>query len=131
MKVIETKEVKELRSKILGIEMELCIISKDLDRFKKEFIYNKKMYAKIKENIFFLQNTNVTVSLIEFKKIKQQKKLVKTRIRYYKEKIEPLEKILNKKEKYLEQEMEKFEMLYKQQFENNILEFPHEKRKKI
>jgi predicted nucleic acid-binding Zn-ribbon protein len=128
--VRETKEVKELRSKILGIEMELCMISKDLERFKNELTHNKNVLKKIRKNILFLKNSDAVVSLNEFRKIKQQKKLIKTRIRYYKNKIRPLEKTINIKEAKYKEEMEKFEIAYRSQFENNILEFPNDKRKK-
>lgn len=110
--------------------MELYIISKDLERFKNELFYNKKMLKMIKENIDFLQTSNVTVSLSEFKKIKQQKKLVETRIKYYNEKIQPLQQMLIRKEVSHKEEMKKFEKAYRLQFENNILEFPNDRRKK-
>lgn len=129
IKVKETKEVKQLRSKISGMEMELCIISKDLERFKNELFYNQRMFLAIQENIDFLQTSNVAVSLNEFRKIKQQKKLVETRVKYYKTKIRPLEQILSKKEAFHKEEMEKFEIAYRLQFENNILEFPYDRRK--
>ena len=77
----ETKEVKQLRSKILGMEMEICMISKDLERFKNELTYNRKMFKTIAENINFLKTSKAAVSLNEFRKIKQQKKLVETRIK--------------------------------------------------
>jgi len=128
--VKETKEVKQLRNKILGMEMELYMISKDLERFKNELFYNKKMLKMIKENIDFLQTSNVTVSLGESKKIKQQKKLVETRIKYYNEKIQPLQQMLIRKEVSHKEEMKKFQKAYRLQFENNILEFPNDRRKK-
>ena len=129
-RVKETREVKQLRSKILGMELELCMISKDLERFKNELEYNKIMLKKIEENIDFLHNTKAAVSLNEFRKIKQQKKLVETRIKYYRQKVQPLEQMLIKKEMFHKEEMERFERAYRLQFENNVLEFPHEKRKK-
>jgi hypothetical protein len=126
----ETREVKELRSKILGVEMELYVISKDLERFKDELLYNTLILEKIKENITFLKsNRKLTISFSEFKKIKQQKKLVETRMVYYKQKIEPLEKSLFNKETFHKTEMEKFEEAYRTQFRNNILEFPDVRRK--
>lgn len=126
----ETREVKQLRSKILGMEMELCMISKDLERFKNELTYNQIMLARIEENINFLQTSNAAVSLNEFKKIKQQKKLVETRIKYYKQKVQPLEQMLMRKETFHKEEMERFEKAYRLQFQNNILEFPYDRRKK-
>ena len=126
----ETKEVKQLRSKILGMEMEICMISKDLERFKNELTYNKKMFKTIAENINFLKTSKAAVSLNEFRKIKQQKKLVETRIKYYKTKIQPLEQMLLRKEAFHKEEMERFEKAYRLQFENNILEFPNDRRKK-
>lgn len=110
--------------------MELCIIAKDLERFEKELLHNKTVFKKIEENIYFLKNSDAAVSLNEFKKIKQQKKLVKTRIKYYRNKIKPLKHSLLVKEKKYKEEMEKFEIAYRSQFENNILEFPNDKRKK-
>ena len=126
----ETKEVKQLRSKILGMEMEICMISKDLERFKNELTYNRKMFKTIAENINFLKTSKAAVSLNEFRKIKQQKKLVETRIKYYKTKIQPLEQMLLRKEAFQKEEMERFEKAYRLQFENNILEFPNDRRKK-
>lgn len=126
----ESKEVKELRGKILGMEMELNLISKDLNRFKNELLYNQKMQKIIEENLDFLKTTTAAVSLPEFKKIKQQQSLVENRVKYYKSKVTPLEQVLGKKETFHKEEMERFEELYRMQFENNVLEFPNDRRKK-
>lgn len=126
----ESKEIKELRGKILGMEMQLSILSKDLERFKSELIYNQKVLLKIEENIYFLKNSSVAVSLSEFKKIKQHKHLVETKIEYYVNKIKPLEQVFNKKENFHKQEMERFESMYRMQFKNNILEFSNGRKKK-
>lgn len=125
----ESKEVKELRGKILGMEMELNLLSKDLERFKMELLYNQKMKKMIEENLDFLRTTTAAVSLLEFKKIKQQEALVNARVVYYKGKITPLEQALNTKEGFHKQEMERFERAYRMQFENNILEFRYDRRK--
>jgi len=126
----ETREVKELRSRILGVEMDLHIISKDLERYKNELIYNTLMLNKTNENIDFLKSKRKnSVSLSEFRKIKQQKKLLETRVVYYRQKIKPLEQALMAKEDFHKTEMEKFEEAYRMQFKNNILEFPDVRRK--
>ncbi len=129
-KMKESKEVKTLRSKLLGMELELNLLSKDLERFNFELIYNEKMLKITLENLDFLKTSNATISLTEYKKIKQQKKLVEMRIKYYKQKIQPLEQMLNRKEDTHKKEMERFEYLYRMQFKNNILEFPCDRRKK-
>lgn len=126
----ETKEVKELRSKILGMEMELCIVHKDLERFENELLYNKRLLDNIVENINFLKSGNVAVSLTEYKKIKQQKKLIKTRIDYYNSKVIPLKQKIAIKENNYKEEMKRFEHIYRLQFENNVLEFKNVRRKK-
>ena len=126
----ESKEVKALRGKILGMELELSLLSKDLERFNFELIYNQKMLEITQENLFFLKNNPVTISLNEFKKIKQQKKLIEMRIKYYRQKILPLQKTVLQKEEHHKKEMERFEYLYRMQFKNNILEFPCDRRKK-
>jgi len=126
----ESREVKDLRGKILGIELELNIISKDLKRFKNELLCNKQILKAIRENIEFLRTSNAAVSLSEFKKIKQHEKLVKTRIKYYETKTQPLGQILNRKEGFHKQEMKRFEKIYRMQFTNNLLEFPSDRRKK-
>jgi hypothetical protein len=123
-KVKEWKEVKELRGKILALEMELSLIAKDLERFKMELNFNKNVLVNILENINFLKTSKSAVSLNEFKKIKQQKSLVEKRILHYQNKIIPLEKVLRDKENNHKHNMDLFEHLYKQQFKNNILEFP-------
>jgi len=127
--VRETKEVKELRSKILGMELEMNLLSKDLERFKNDLLYNQKMRDLIEENLNFLRTSSAAVSLSEYKKIKQQQKLVNQRIKYYKAKVLPLEQVLGIKEVNREQEMKRFEEMYRLQFTNNILEFPYERRK--
>jgi hypothetical protein len=129
-KVKESREIKELRGKILGMEMQLSILSKDLERFKSELIYNQKVLSKIQENIEFLKTSSAAVSIVEFKKIKQHKHLVETKIEYYTNKIKPLEQVFNKKENVRKQEMERFEQIYRMQFKNNVLEFPSDRRKK-
>jgi hypothetical protein len=126
----ESKEVKTLRSKLLGMELELNLLSKDLERFNFELTYNQKMLEVTLENLEFLKNTEAAISLSEFKKTKQQKKLIEMRIKYYREKIYPLEQMLNIKEDNHKKEMERFEYLYRMQFKNNILEFPSDRRKK-
>lgn len=126
----ESKEVKTLRSKLLGMELELNLLSKDLERFNFELIYNEKMLKITLENLDFLKTSNAAISLTEYKKIKQQKKLIEMRIKYYKQKIQPLEQMLNRKEDSHKKEMERFEYLYRMQFKNNILEFPCDRRKK-
>lgn len=126
----ESKEVKALRSKLLGMELELNLLSKDLERFNFELSYNQKMLEITLENLNFLKSTETAISLPEFKKIKQQKKLIEMRIDYYKGQIFPLEKMLNIKEDNHKKEMERFEYLYRMQFKNNILEFPCDRRKK-
>jgi hypothetical protein len=126
----ESNEVKTLRSKLLGMELELNLLSKDLERFNFELTYNQKMLEATLENLDFLKSSNATISLNEYKKIKQQKKLIEMRIKYYKQKIYPLEQILNRKEDNHKKEMERFEYLYRMQFKSNILEFPCDGRKK-
>lgn len=126
----ESNEVKTLRSKLLGMELELNLLSKDLERFNFELTYNQKMLEVTLENLEFLKSSNATISLTEYKKIKQQKKLIEMRVKYYKQKIHPLEQILNRKEDNHKKEMERFEYLYRMQFKNNILEFPCDRRKK-
>lgn len=126
----ESKEIKELKGKIIGMEMELSLLSKDLERFKKELIYYQKMLEKINENIKFLKTSKATVSLSEYRKIKQQQKLTEMRIKYYTKKVLPIEQSLSKKEMYHKEEMERFHKMYKLQFTNNILEFPSDRRKK-
>jgi len=126
----ESKEVKQLRSKILEIELELSILSKDLERYKNEHVYNTKLLSVLDENLFFLKNNDVTISIEEFKKIRQQKDIVLTRLAYYESKIKPLEQILDVKEGFQKKQMERFEHFYRMQFKNNILEFPSDRRKK-
>lgn len=126
----ESKEIKALRSKLLGMELELNLLSKDLERFEAELVYNKKMLTATLENIDFLKNSPTAVSLVEFKKIKQQKNLIEMRILYYKQKIFPLKKSLEIKEKNHKEELELFEHMYRMQFKNNVLEFPHDRRRK-
>ena len=126
----ESKEIKDLRGKILGMEMELNILSKDLDRFKYEYKFNKKLLEKILENIDFLRQSKAAVSLSEFRKIRQQRNLVEMRVKYYMNKVQPLEQMLDRKSDYHKQEMDRFEKIYRLQFLNNILEFPSDRRKK-
>jgi hypothetical protein len=85
----------------------------------------------ILDNISFLKKSKSAVSLSEFKKIKQQKSLIEKRVLHYQNKIVPLEKTLKNKEDYHKKSMELFEALYKQQFKNNILEFPGVRKQKI
>ena len=126
----ETKEVKSLRGKLLGMELELNILSQDLERFKTELEYNEKMLLMTEENIDFLKTSSAAVSLSEYKKIKQQRKLVIMRVEYYRTKMRPLEQLLNIKETYHKEEMNRFQEMYRMQFKNNILEFPCDRRKK-
>ena len=129
IRVKESKEVKELRGKLMGMEMELNILSRDLEAFKIQFVYNLRAKKQIDENINFLKSSKAAVSLSEYRKIKQQKALVEMRIKYYKQKIEPLERILNRKEDFLKEEVERFHKIYRMQFTNNILEFPDVRKK--
>lgn len=110
--------------------MELNLISRDLDRFNAELQYNEIMLTHTLENLQFLTDEACTISLPEFKKIRQQKKLIEMRIDYYKQKIQPLEQMLAKKEDFHKKEMERFEYLYRMQFKSNVLEFPSDRRKK-
>lgn len=126
----ESKEVKALRSKLLGMEMELNLISRDLERFSAELQYNETMLNHTLENLNFLTTCEIAISLPEFKKIKQQQHLLEMRIQYYRQKIQPLEQMLNRKEDLHKKEMEKFEHLYRMQFKNNVLEFRSDRRKK-
>jgi lantibiotic modifying enzyme len=112
------------------MEMDMNLISKDLDRFKTELLYNIRMKRVIEDNMGFLKNTKAAISLMEYRKIKQQYKLVETRIKLYEGKIRPLEQALNMKVNNYQEEMKRFEEMYKLQFKNNILEFPNERRKK-
>lgn len=129
MKVRESVEVRELRGKILGMEMELNILSRDLDAHKTQLFYNLRAKKQIDENINFLKKSKAAVSLSEYRKIKQQKNLIEMRIKYYKQKIQPLEQILNRKEDYHKKEIERFHEIYRMQFTNNILEFPSDRKK--
>jgi hypothetical protein len=125
----ETEEVRELRGKILGMEMELNIISKDLEKFEIQLFNNLKIKKEIDENIAFLKKDRVTVSLLEYKKIKHQKELVEMRIKYYNKKIQPLKNILSYKEDFHKKEIERFYEIYRMQFKNNILEFSSDRKK--
>jgi hypothetical protein len=88
------------------------------------------MLDAIEENLNFLKTSNAAVSLSEYKKIKQHQKLVQTRVAYYKTKYLPLEQMIDRKEDFHKQEMERFEKVYRKQFTNNVLEFPIDRRKK-
>lgn len=125
----ESVEVRELRGKILGMEMELNILSRDLDAHKTQLFYNLREKKQIDENINFLKKSKAAVSLSEYKKIKQQKSLIEMRIKYYKQKIQPLEQILNRKEDCHKKEIERFHEIYRMQFTNNILEFSSDRKK--
>ena len=126
----ESKEVKTLRDKLIGMELELGLLSKDLERFNFELTYNQKMLKITVENLEFLKSSDIAISITEYKKIKQQKKLIETRIEYYKKKIYPLEQAIDKKEINHKEEMKRFEYLYRMQFKNNVLELPRDRRKK-
>ena len=129
IRVKESREVRELRGRILGMEMELNILSRDLDAYKAQLLYNLRAKKQVDENIHFLKTSKAAVSLSEYRKIKQQKNLVDMRIKYYKQKIQPLEQILNRKEDYHKKEIERFHEVYRMQFTNNILEFPNVRKK--
>jgi len=122
--VKELNIVKELRGKILGMEMELNILSRDLERLNAEYSYNIKLQKKINENIAFLKRDHVVVSLKEYKVIKQQKRLIDMRVKLYSKKVNPLKKIVKSKESKIKTEMDVFERVYRLQFKTNILEFP-------
>lgn len=126
----ECKELKSLRGKILGIEMELNLLSKDLERFDMELKYNLKLLKNVETNLTFLKNKAPIVSLISFKQSCQQKKYIENKIVYYKNKINELKNILNIKEFSHKKDMEEFERLYKLRFENNILEIKNYERRK-
>ena len=89
-----------------------------------------KILEKILENIDFLRQSKAAVSLSEFRKIRQQRNLVEMRVKYYMNKVQPLEQMLDRKSDYHKQEMDRFEKIYRLQFLNNILEFPSDRRKK-
>ena len=112
------------------MEMELNILFRDLERLKEELLINKSLQDSLRENIDFLKTDGVIVSLSEFKKIKQQKKLVDMRVGYYITKIQPLEQIVDRKEEMVKNEMNVFEQLYRMQFKSNVLEFPDDRRKR-
>ena len=120
----ESKEVRDLRGKILGMEMELNILSKDLERFKIELSCNEKLLQITEDNIEFLKKSRAAVSLPEFRKIRQQRELAIMRIKYYKTKIQPLEQIVNRKDEFHRKEIKRFEEVYREQFKNNILQGP-------
>lgn len=128
--MVEWPEIKELKSKIIGMEMEMSLIEKDLKAFQRELNNHQSLLIQIEENISFLKKSKAIVSLLEFKKINQQKKLVEKRIIYYKNKILPLQSAMETKIKCHHIEMEKFKILYKSQFKNNVLEFDCGRRAK-
>jgi len=128
--VKESREVKELRTKILGMEMELGLLSTSLERYKRELTYNKKIYSDTIKNLNFLKKSKAAVSIKEYKKILQQNKLAGDRIIVFTQKIQPLRQLLERKEDDHKEEMKRFERAYRQQFKTNILEFPYDRRKK-
>ena len=125
----ESKEIKQLRNKILGMEMEMSLLNRDLERFEAELVYNEKVLTAVDTNINFLKTKSIVVSLSEYKKIQQQKKLVLMKMDYYLSKLKPVYKALKILEDEYKQEMELFEKLYSLQFKSNILEFPSEQRR--
>jgi hypothetical protein len=127
---MESKEVKNLRGKLLGMEMELQLLSKDLDRFETELAYNKKVLGILNENLLYLKNNAVSISIQEFKKTIKQKDFIEMKIKYYIQKIQPLQQTIEKRQKSFEKEYEKFKYEYRMQFKNNILEFPGDRRRK-
>lgn len=107
----------------------MSLISRDLERFEAELIYNEKVLGAIETNLSFLKNKNIIVSLAEYKKIKQQYKLVMMKIEYYVSRLGPLKSVLVLKENNHKEEMKRFEEIYSLQFKNNVLEFPSEQRR--
>jgi len=127
--VKETSQIKKLRGKICGMEMELNILSRDLERFKNELIINNKILTEINENYKFLKEEAKIVSIFAYRDIKRKRDDATRRIKYYKQRIQPLEQAVLRKEIEKEREMDVFEEIYRMQFKNNILEFCSERRK--
>lgn len=126
----ESQEVVTLRGKILSMEMDINLLSKDIEKLETEFFYTKKKINLFLENINFLKNSEVVVSLSEYKKIKTEYLHNFGYLYNVEKKINFLKTDLLKKEKNYEQEMLRFQHLYRLQFRSNILEFPSERRQK-
>jgi hypothetical protein len=124
----EPKEIVDLRGKILSMEMEINLLSKDIEKLETEFFYVKKKIELSHENLVFLKEREVVVSISEYKKIKKEHINSFYYLKKVESKIMQLTKELSKKEINYKYELIRFEDLFRLQFRSNILEFPNDRR---
>lgn len=127
----EPPELKDLRAKILGTEMELELLFKDLEKGEAELSYNIKLQERLVENIHFLQKESPIVSIAEYQKAKQQLSIVSARINHYSKKLGPVRNKAKRLEEEYSKDMDTFLDFYKKNRERptNLLVFKNERNK--
>lgn len=127
----ELTRLKDLRNKVIDIEVHLGMIESDLLAVEKDLLFLENLYYSLRENIDTLKTEGLIVLASEYKKIIQEFVTVKKNLAFYNNLHSTL---LGKFDKYRdlrEVAMVEYEE-YKKYFDTltNIIQFDPSKRKK-
>lgn len=127
----ELTKLKNLRNKVIDIEIQLGIIESDLLEAEKDLIFFENVYRLLKENLDTLKIDGIVVIADEYKKIAKEFISVKKKLKLCNDLHSNL---LNKFDKYCdlrEIAIDEYEK-YKQFFESisSVIQFDPSKRKK-
>lgn len=79
----ELTRLKNLRNKVIDIEIQLGMIESDLLAVEKDLLFLENMYYGLKENIETLRSEGIIVVASEYKKIIQEFITVKKNLAFY------------------------------------------------
>ena len=92
-------KLKHLRDSIIGIEMQLSVIDRDLFAVKKDIAYLTDLEVVLVENIKILKSDKIIAIASEFKRSIEELKKVRENLSFYTGMKHKLEKKLEKFEK--------------------------------
>lgn len=79
----EINRLKQLRDKIIGIEMHLSMVQHDLSAIDRDIEFLNDLALVLKENIEVLKSDGIIAIASEYKKAVEELKVVNTNLQYY------------------------------------------------
>jgi ubiquinone/menaquinone biosynthesis C-methylase UbiE len=127
----ELLKLKRLRDKVIGIEMQLSLTDTDLLAVERDIEYLESLLAVLNENVEILKSDGIVAVASEYKKIKEELKVVADNLYVYTNLHQKLLKEFDRYKILHQETFKEYEDLKKEiEASQAVLDFDKAKRKK-
>jgi chromosome segregation ATPase len=127
----ELLKLKRLRDKVIGIEMQLSLTDTDLLAVERDIEYLESLLAVLNENVEILKSDGIVAVASEYKKIKEELKVVSDNLYVYTNLHHKLLKEFDRYKILYTETFKEYEDLKKEiEASQVVLDFDKAKRKK-